>query len=94
MEVIPIPNIKSAKKRLVQSEKRRARNRRRLTALRRVSKELERRLAAGEKDKARELLPNLMQAADRAAAKGPLHRNKAARIKSKWTRRVNQLDRV
>lgn len=77
-----------------QNEKRRARNRRRLTALKRVTKELERHLAAGEKEQARELLPKLMQAADRAAAKGPLHRNKAARIKSKWMRRVNQLDGV
>ena len=57
-------------------------------------KELERHLAAGEKEQARELLPKLMQAADRAAAKGPLHKNKAARIKSKWMRRVNQLDGV
>ncbi|MFQ6117095.1 MAG: 30S ribosomal protein S20, partial [Candidatus Bipolaricaulia bacterium] len=77
-----------------QNVKRRARNRRRLTALKRVTKELERHLAAGEKEKARELLPKLMQAADRAASKGPLHRNKAARIKSKWTRRVSQLDGV
>jgi small subunit ribosomal protein S20 len=79
---------------LRQSVKRRARNRRRLTALKRVTKELERHLAAGEQEQARELLPKLMQAADRAAAKGPLHRNKAARIKSKWVRRVNQLDGV
>lgn len=77
-----------------QSVKRHARNRRRLTALKRVTKELERHLAAGEQEKARELLPKLMQAADRAASKGPLHRNKAARIKSKWMRRVNQLDGV
>jgi len=79
---------------LRQNVKRRARNRRRLTALKRVTKELERHLAAGEQEQARELLPKLMQAADRAAAKGPLHRNKAARIKSKWVRRVNQLDGV
>jgi small subunit ribosomal protein S20 len=92
--VIPIPNIKSAKKRLAQSEKRRLRNRRRLAALKRVTKELERHLQAGEKDEARQLLPRLMQVADRAASKGPLHRNKAARIKSKWMRRVNQLDGV
>lgn len=59
-----------------------------------MTKELEGYLAAGEKEKARELLPKLMQAADRAAAKGPLHKNKAARIKSKWMRRVNQLDGV
>lgn len=73
------------------SLKRRARNRRRLAALKRVIKELRRHLAAGERERAQELLPKLMQAADRAAAKGPLHRNKAARIKSKWMRKVNEL---
>lgn len=76
-----------------QSEKRRVRNRRRLTALRRVTKELQRYLAAGEKEKAQALLPKLMQVADRAASKGPFHRNKAARIKAKWMRRVNELGR-
>jgi len=65
-----------------------------LTALKRVTKELERQLAAGDQERARELLPKLMQVADRAASKGPLHRNKAARIKSKWARRVNQLEGV
>lgn len=76
-----------------QSEKRRVRNRRRLTALRRVTKELQRHLAAGEKEKAQALLPKLMQVADRTSSKGPFHRNKVARIKSKWMRRVNELGR-
>jgi small subunit ribosomal protein S20 len=76
---------------LRKSEKRRARNRRRVLALKRVIKELEGYLAVGDKEKAQALLPKLMQAADRAAAKGPFHRNKAARIKSKWMRKVNEL---
>lgn len=59
--------------------------------MKRVTKELERQIAAGEQERARELLPKLMQAADRAASKGPLHRNKAARIKSRWMKRVNRL---
>ncbi len=62
-----------------------------MLALKRVLKELEGYLALGEKEKVQALLPKLMQVADRAAAKGPFHRNKVARIKSKWTRKVNRL---
>ena len=40
---------------------------------------------------AKELLPELMRVADRAASKGPLHQNKADRIKSKYSRRVENL---
>lgn len=44
-----------------------------------------------DEERARELLPELMRVADRAASKGPLHRNKASRIKSKYARRVDDL---
>jgi len=40
---------------------------------------------------AKNLLPELMRVADRAASKGPLHENKAGRIKSKYARRVEDL---
>ena len=48
-------------------------------------------LEEGDEEGARELLPELMRIADRAASKGPLHENKAGRIKSKYTRRVDEL---
>ncbi|MGQ9477762.1 MAG: 30S ribosomal protein S20 [Candidatus Bipolaricaulia bacterium] len=86
-----MPSTKSAEKQLRKSERRRARNRRRVLALKRVLKEMESYLSLGEKEKAQALLAKLMQVADRAAAKGPFHKNKAARIKSKWTRKVNEL---
>ena len=40
---------------------------------------------------AEDLLPELMGIADRAASKGPIHQNKADRIKSKYSRRVANL---
>ncbi len=57
----------------------------------RITKKMDGLIAEGNTEEAEELLPQLMRVADRAAAKGPLHENKAGRIKSKYSRRVNQL---
>ena len=48
-------------------------------------------LAEEDVEGAKELLPELMRVADRAASKGPLHENKAGRIKSKYSKRVDDL---
>lgn len=73
-----------------QSEKRRLRNLRRRQAIKQAIKEIKQHLAAGEPEKARELLPQLMKAADKAAKGGAIHPNKAARIKSRWMRKVSR----
>jgi small subunit ribosomal protein S20 len=78
-----IPNIKAAEKALRQNVKRRARNLQRKEGLKKVVKEMKKHLAAGDAAKARELVPQMMQAADKAVAKGTIHRNKAARMKSR-----------
>ena len=83
-----IPNIASARKRLRQSNKRRGLNRAKKAAIKRVEKQLRIYLEAGDKDAARALLPQLAQAADKAAKRNTIHANKAARIKSRWTKRV------
>lgn len=49
---------------------------------------MKRYIIAGEKEKAKELLPQLMKAADKAAAKGAIHKNKAARIKSRMMKKI------
>lgn len=49
-------------------------------------------ISQGEKEEAEELLPELARAADKAASKGPLHKNKAGRIKSKFAKMVGELD--
>lgn len=49
-------------------------------------------ISQGKKEEAEELLPELASVADRAASKGPLHKNRAGRIKSKFAKQVNELD--
>ncbi|MFP4588471.1 MAG: 30S ribosomal protein S20 [Candidatus Acetothermia bacterium] len=87
-----IPTIQSSEKRMRQEKKRRKRNRNRKQALKRKINEIEDLIKNKEKKKAREKIPELMKFADRAAAKGPLHQNKADRIKSKMMRQINNLD--
>lgn len=89
--MITIPNIASASKRLRQSEKRRGLNRARKAALKRVVKQIRLHMESGEKEAAAALLPQLAKAADKAAKKNTLHKNKAARIKSRWSRKVQAL---
>ena len=83
-----IPNIASASKRLRQSQKRRGLNRAKKAAIKRVERQIRLHLEAGEKEAARALLPELAKAADKAAKRNTIHANKAARIKSRWTKRV------
>ena len=90
-EVVEIPNIRSAKKRLRQSEKRRGLNRAKKAALRRVVKQIRGYIVSGEKEEARALLPRLAKAADKAAKRNAIHKNKASRIKSRWMKKVQSL---
>jgi small subunit ribosomal protein S20 len=90
-EVIAIPNIASAAKRLRQSEKRRGLNRAKKAAVRRIAKQIRLHVDAGEKSQAAALLPQLAKAADKAAKGNSIHKNKAARIKSRWTRKIQAL---
>jgi small subunit ribosomal protein S20 len=82
-----MPNIKSAKKRLRQNEKRRLRNRARKSFLKTISKKIR---DVEEKGEAEELLKRAYKAFDRAASKGVIHRNNAARNKSRLTRYVRE----
>lgn len=90
-EVIEIPNIASAAKRLRQSEKRRWRNRSKKNVIKRITKEIRRFIESGDKQAATALLPQLAKATDKAAQRNAIHRNKAARIKSRWTKKVQAL---
>jgi small subunit ribosomal protein S20 len=84
-----MPNHKSAEKRMRQSENRRAINRSNRTRVRSQIKKLHTALAAGNKS-ASELLPATISVIDRAVQKGVLHKNAAARHKSRLTVRMNQ----
>ena len=87
-EVIQIPHIASAKKRLRQNTKRRGLNRSKKAEIRRVLKQIRLLLEAKDKNGAAALLPELAKAVDKAAKRNTIHPNKAARIKSRWTQKI------
>ena len=78
-------NIKSAEKRIHQTARRRQRSRSVRSRLRNSIKEYR---AAEEKDRGK-LLPETVSEIDRARKKGVLHRNAAARHKSRLAKRAN-----
>ena len=83
-------NIKSAIKRIRTSEKRRLRNAAARSTLRSAVKSARTALEGGP-DQARETLNRTIQALDKAVTKGVIHRNAAARRKSRLTRQLNAL---
>lgn len=85
-----MPNHKSAEKRERQGERRRIINRRNRTQLRTSIKRLRSALAGGNKKEISSLLPDTISEIDKAVQKGVLHRNTAARHKSRLTNRVKQ----
>lgn len=78
-----MPNIKSAKKRLRQSLVRRARNRAVKSTLRTHIKKVRSEIEAGNVDEASAAFRTAQKALDQAAAKRVIHRNAAARVKSR-----------
>jgi small subunit ribosomal protein S20 len=85
-----LPNIKSAKKRVAVSELRRLKNRSERSKLRTLVKNTQ---IAMETDleQAKNLLTLTIEELDQAASKGLIHKNAAARKKSRLMRKFNQL---
>lgn len=82
---------KSVLKRIRQNEVARARNRANLSKYKTVMKKLETAIEKKETTAAREMLPGVVAALDRAVTKGVLSKNSASRKKSSLVRRVNAL---
>ncbi|MDX6709213.1 MAG: small subunit ribosomal protein [Blastocatellia bacterium] len=85
-----MPNHKSAEKRMRQNEKRRAINRGNRSRLRTSIKNLRTEIAGGGGDQLQGTLSATVSTIDKAVQKGVLHKNAAARYKSRLTTRVNQ----
>ena len=79
---------KSAKKRVRQNEEQRLRNRRHRSRLRTAIKQLHAAVAAGDKDASQQQLPRAIALLDRMAGRRVIHRNAAARTKSRLSRLV------
>lgn len=74
---------KGAKKSVRTSERKRVYNLRRTTAMREVVKSVRKTVATGDTDAAKILLPKAYQAIDKAAKRGVIKANTAARKKSR-----------
>ena len=84
-----MPNVKSAEKRVRTSEKARQRNRRDRTRLRSAIKRVRQ---AESNDSGVEALRNAESLLDRMATKGVIHKNAAARQKSRLQRHVQRIE--
>jgi small subunit ribosomal protein S20 len=78
----------SAKKRVRQTETHRARNRWRLKTMREAVKEFNELIVHGTAEKAAEALAKCVSIIDKSAGKGVIHKNQAARRKSRLNARL------
>ena len=81
----------SAEKQMRQGVKRRARNRKNLSQLKSQVKKLRAAIATGDAEAAKKLLPQTVGEIDKAAKKGVVHDNAAARYKSRLSRKLSAL---
>lgn len=85
-------NIKSQIKRNKQNEKRRLRNRMYRGSTRAAVRDARSAIEAGDNEEARSAVLDAISALDKAAAKGVLHKNNAARRKSRLMKRLASND--
>jgi small subunit ribosomal protein S20 len=85
-----LANIKSAVKRARQNEKRRAHNRIYRSSPRTHVKKARRLVGAGDLEQAEVEVASAIRALDRAAQKGIIHKNNAARRKSRLVKLLRQ----
>jgi small subunit ribosomal protein S20 len=85
-----MPNHKSAEKRVRQNEKRRLINRSHRSKVRTYIKRLREALDSGKGEDVQAVLPEAISVIDKSVQKGVMHKNAAARYKSRLTVRANQ----
>jgi small subunit ribosomal protein S20 len=78
----------SAKKRIRQNAKNAARNRWRLKTMRVAIKDFLKSVTSGSNDEAQTAFKKVTRVIDRSAQKGVIHKNQAARRKSRLTKRL------
>lgn len=87
-----MPITQGARKAHRQSERRYVFNLRRKEAMKEVVKNVKKAITAGDVAKAKELMPQAYKAIDKAAKRGVIKDNTAARKKSRLTAFVKQAD--
>lgn len=86
-----MPNTKSALKNLRKSEKRRLRNKAIKSTTKTYIKKFLKLLESGKVEEAKAFLNEVYKRVDMAVSKGVFHKNKAARIKSRLTQKLNRI---
>ncbi|WP_094602913.1 30S ribosomal protein S20 [Sporomusa silvacetica DSM 10669] len=84
-----MPNIKSSERSVKTDAERRARNYSVRSAIKTSTRKVEEAVTAGKADEAKNLLINAASVIDKAAAKGVIHKNAAARKKSRLAIKAN-----
>jgi small subunit ribosomal protein S20 len=87
-----MPNHKSAEKRVRQTQRKNEVNRNNRSRLRTEIKKLKSAILHKDAAQSQELLPTTVSIIDKMVNKGVLHRNTAARYKSRLTSHVNKLN--
>ncbi len=87
-----MPNIKSAKKRVLVIEKKTLINQRHKTALKTAIKKFEAAVEAGNADEAKVLFNDAVKKLDQGVSQGILHKNNAARKKSQLALKLAKLN--
>ena len=86
-----MPNIKSAKKRVLVAEVRNARNKANKSALKTAMKKFEAAAAEGNRTEAEGAYKAAVKLVDKSVNKGILHKNNAAHKKSAMTLKLNSI---
>ena len=90
-EELAMPNIKSAKKRVLVTQTKTLQNKMFKTQLKTDIKKYQAALAAGDAALAQETYKIAVKKIDKAAARGIIHKNAAARKKSQFTKALNNI---
>ncbi|MEW6623588.1 MAG: 30S ribosomal protein S20 [Bacillota bacterium] len=83
-----MPNIKSAEKRLEISRRNKLRNMAAKSAVKTVIKKFESAVASGDQDQAQLAHKEVVRSLDKAVSKGFIHKNTAARKKSRLSKKL------
>lgn len=86
-----MPNIKSAKKRVLVTEKKTLANKMFVTSLKTMIKKYEKAVADNNTELAQKTYKDAVKKLDQAVAKGHIHKNAAARKKSQFTKKLNSM---
>jgi small subunit ribosomal protein S20 len=87
-----MPNIKSAKKRMRSNAKKAGVNTLVTSSMRTAVKNFEKEAKAGNKEAASNNLNIAIQRIDKAMSSGKVHKNKAARLKSRLVKTMNTME--